>query len=176
MTANQQGVSEGQGQVVCAKCQHPMRPGELACSTCGHPLQSTGKTEKLPTATPERSVEVHRQTALLGETSVILEIGNESLKLPIGNALVLGRHSEGPATTQPDIDLSRFASRELGISRRHIEIRRIGPVFMVIDLRSSNGTWINGSRVVAGTRRLLRDGDDLQLAELKIKVHFEEVN
>jgi len=47
-------------------------------------------------------------------------------------------------------------------SRRHAEIRREGPIWIVSDLGSRNGTFVNGQRVSAGPlspRDLLRFGD-----------------
>ncbi len=35
------------------------------------------------------------------------------------------------------------------VSRRHAEIRRVGETFLVADLNSSNGTFVNGKRVAA---------------------------
>ncbi|MBF0162265.1 MAG: FHA domain-containing protein [Magnetococcales bacterium] len=44
----------------------------------------------------------------------------------------------------------------LAVSRRHAEIVRVGGTFLLRDLNSSNGTFINGVRV---TEQTLRDGD-----------------
>ena len=46
------------------------------------------------------------------------------------------------------------------VSRRHAEIRRVGAAFVLDDLKSSNGTFVNNRRV---ERAELTDGDRLQI-------------
>ncbi len=46
------------------------------------------------------------------------------------------------------------------VSRRHAEIRRVGEAFVVGDLKSSNGTWLNNRRV---ERAELAGGDQIQV-------------
>lgn len=46
------------------------------------------------------------------------------------------------------------------VSRRHAEIRRVGETFVVGDLKSSNGTWLNNRRV---ERAELASGDQIQV-------------
>ncbi len=46
------------------------------------------------------------------------------------------------------------------VSRRHAEIRRVGATFVLDDLKSSNGTFVNSHRV---ERAELTDGDRLQI-------------
>jgi len=46
------------------------------------------------------------------------------------------------------------------VSRRHAEIRRVGETFVVGDLKSSNGTWLNSRKI---ERAELSSGDQIQL-------------
>ena len=46
------------------------------------------------------------------------------------------------------------------VSRRHAEIRRIGETFVVGDLKSSNGTWLNSRKI---ERAELSSGDQIQV-------------
>jgi two-component system NtrC family sensor kinase len=46
------------------------------------------------------------------------------------------------------------------VSRRHAEIRRVGEVFFVGDLKSSNGTWLNSRKI---ERAELSSGDQIQI-------------
>jgi serine phosphatase RsbU (regulator of sigma subunit) len=52
------------------------------------------------------------------------------------------------------------------LSRRHAEIEQRGDAYFLIDLGSTNGTFLNGQRVV-GERRL-RDGDLIALGESRL--------
>jgi ABC-type multidrug transport system ATPase subunit/pSer/pThr/pTyr-binding forkhead associated (FHA) protein len=47
------------------------------------------------------------------------------------------------------------------ISGSHAEIRRTGQGFEIVDLNSSNGTFVNGERISSAT--LLQDGDDIRI-------------
>jgi pSer/pThr/pTyr-binding forkhead associated (FHA) protein len=51
------------------------------------------------------------------------------------------------------------------VSRRHAEIRRRGPVVVLIDLDSTNGTIVNGRRV---REHPLADGDRISLGESRL--------
>lgn len=53
-----------------------------------------------------------------------------------------------------------LADRE--VSRRHAEIRNDGTQYVVRDLGSKNGTFVNGTRVTASLA--LRDGDEILIA------------
>jgi hypothetical protein len=59
---------------------------------------------------------------------------------------VLGR--AGEFTTEYTIDLTSFDGFVLGVSRRHALIRAVGEKYVLVDLNSSNGTWLDGQRLV----------------------------
>lgn len=85
--------------------------------------------------------------------------------------LVIGRRD--PDTGEvPDVDLSRFGGTEKGVSRRHATIVRRDGSLSILDAGSHNGTYLNGQRLVAHQPRVLRDGDDLRLGFLVIRVKF----
>jgi signal transduction histidine kinase len=46
------------------------------------------------------------------------------------------------------------------VSRRHAEVRRVGETFVVGDLKSSNGTWLNSRKI---ERAELSSGDQIQV-------------
>lgn len=78
----------------------------------------------------------------------------------LGVRTTLGRH---PANTL------RLADRE--VSKEHACIERIGNTFVLRDLGSSNGTFVNGRRV----RELrLRDGDEISLGNSRVVFHSGE--
>ncbi len=63
-------------------------------------------------------------------------------------------------------DSSNFIQvHDTEVSRRHAEIRREGDIYSVVDLGSSNGTYVNGERV---TRHSLASGDRLQVGSTLI--------
>lgn len=55
-----------------------------------------------------------------------------------GNRILIGRHSEAKAVT-PHVDCEGDA----GVSRRHAQLTRMGPGWVVEDLGSANGTYVS---------------------------------
>jgi adenylate cyclase len=82
--------------------------------------------------------------------------GDQSFELPPGRSVVVGR---GVATD--------IAIYDPTISRRHAELTSRGDQVEVRDLGSSNGTWINGSRIASG--RLLAN-DSVTFGKVTYKV------
>ena len=61
----------------------------------------------------------------------------------------------------PDVDLDSD-DPEAKVSRRHARITLNDGVYLLEDLGSTNGTFINrGKRLPKGTRQPLRDGDEI---------------
>lgn len=54
---------------------------------------------------------------------------------------------------------------DITVSRRHVEIRREPEGYVVYDVGSLNGTYLNRQRV---DRASLRDGDELQIGTFKL--------
>ena len=88
-------------------------------------------------------------------------VGAGSLVLPNNERFVLGNH----VTTLgrlPDCDLTL---NDANVSRRHAEIRPMGDNFVLIDLCSTNGSKVNGMRVV---QHELADGDELTFGSIRL--------
>src|SRR6476659_11250285 len=54
-----------------------------------------------------------------------------------------------------------IASTAANVSRRHAEIRRQDGIYILVDLGSFNGTFLNGRRIAGG--EILHEGDVVQL-------------
>lgn len=98
--------------------------------------------------------------------------------LPAGSALLVA-HS-GPnagarflldsdvttAGRHPDADI--FLD-DVTVSRRHVEFRRTGNSFEVVDTGSLNGTYVNGDRV---DRVVLRSGSEVQIGKFRLTFYM----
>lgn len=62
---------------------------------------------------------------------------------------------------------------EASVSRRHAELRSAGGRLYIEDLGSTNGTFVNGRKLVQGHRHELREGDSLKLGKVKGSVQIE---
>ena len=72
-------------------------------------------------------------------------------------------------------DLSKLGGYQLGISRRHVMIRKTTPGYEVIDLSSSNGTWLNEERLISNQPYPLPRGSQLRLSRIRLFVLYRPV-
>src|SRR5262249_61406487 len=113
-------------------------------------------------------------TAHFGEkSSLYLAIRGapNPIKVTVRDELILGR-SASQSALGPDVDLTSFGAEKLGVSRLHAALKRTGETISLMDLNSANRTFVNGQRVYAHEVRVLRDGDEIRLGKLVIKVIF----
>lgn len=80
-----------------------------------------------------------------------LIVESDGRKVPIGESLVIGRTAD-----------SGLMIEDNAASRRHMEIKARPDRFIWKDLGSTNGTILNGSKMLAGE---LKNGDKIQIGE-----------
>ncbi len=167
--------------ILCPNCQHKELPGALFCSECGTPLVSLdilntksiqktpSDTLQAPTVIPE--VPTRKNVAKINELSISLHIveSGQVIHLADRKEFTLGRTIEGQPIL-PDVDLSPFDAFTLGVSRLHAALRIVNGEVVVTDLGSSNGTRVNGQKIVPHVDYPLNHGDIIALAKLKIQV------
>jgi pSer/pThr/pTyr-binding forkhead associated (FHA) protein len=56
----------------------------------------------------------------------------------------------------------------MGLSRRHALIRQTVSGYEIIDLASTNGTWLNDERLVPYTPYPLQSGSQLRLSRIRL--------
>jgi pSer/pThr/pTyr-binding forkhead associated (FHA) protein len=167
--------------ILCPNCQHKELPGALFCSECGTQLVSIdilntrsiqrSATDSLsePAAIP--IVPVRRSPVKGLEPTITLHIveSGQVLHLKDRKEFTLGRTIEGQPIL-PDVDRSPFDAFTLGVSRVHAALRIINGEVVVTDLGSSNGTRVNGQKIVPHVDYPLNHGDLIALGKLKIQV------
>lgn len=102
---------------------------------------------------------------------IILNTSYGSLAINLTDEGIIGRTDTD--TSHFVIDLTRFDARKAGVSRQHVYIMRdkFGQVF-IGDMKSSNGTYLNGTQLVPHRLYSLNSGDILRLGKLTIYVRF----
>jgi hypothetical protein len=85
---------------------------------------------------------------------------------------ILGRKvaEEG---TEVVTDLIPFGAEENGVSRRHAKIRRANGGYEVIDLESTNGTWLNYKLLLPNQPYPLQSGGQIRLGRLQLVVMYQ---
>jgi pSer/pThr/pTyr-binding forkhead associated (FHA) protein len=166
----------------CSNCGKENREGTLFCDNCGFSItdaavgQATVATRRIQNDPDESIAKATWGAARFQQGSVvILHIKDASDPInikPVGR-LVVGR-SDANSTIMPDIDLAPFGAAEKGVSRQHAAIELSGDeTLMVLDVGSSNGTFLNGQRLLPNQPRVLRDGDELRFGKLIAHIYFK---
>jgi hypothetical protein len=83
---------------------------------------------------------------------------------------VLGRG--GALVSMPLFDLSEFDAYAMGVSRTHAVIKAVDNEYVLVDLNSANGTWVNGDRLLPAKPHSLSSGSVIQLGRLKLVVIY----
>ena len=96
----------------------------------------------------------------------------QQIDVDLKRKTVLGRVSEEEIDVK-NIDLSPFLAYQLGVSRRHLMLVPEDDRILAFDLSSRNGSFINGDQLSPRTGFPLRDGDELRLGSLEIRVYLD---
>jgi len=64
----------------------------------------------------------------------------------------------------PECDIILTAN---GVSRRHAEIRKVGPAFFLVDLDSRNKTHVNDTELKGGVEHLLKENDRINICDVE---------
>lgn len=167
--------------ILCPNCQHKELPGALFCSECGTQLVSLdilntrsikkSSTDNLGTKAEIPEIPTRKAASRNAEPSISLHIvdSGQVIHLTDRSDFTLGRTIEGQPIL-PDVDLSPYDAFTLGVSRLHAALRIINGEVVVTDMGSSNGTRVNGQKIVPHVDYPLNHGDLLALGKLRIQV------
>ncbi len=164
--------------IKCPNCGRENRETEAACIYCGTPLVDFAVKTRTFNDTDEIDDSIPKWGSARTTARIHLSVfyGGKEEKLTFEtkemDQLVIGRLD--PETQEaPEIDLSRFDAIENGVSRRHAVITRKENTLHLTDLHAANGTFLNGQKLVPEQPRVLRDGDDIRLGRLVIRIAFD---
>lgn len=93
--------------------------------------------------------------------------------LDIWRVTVLGR-ADPMSAFRPDLDFAPYGAMRHGVSRRHALVRPGDRTLYLIDQNSTNGTWVNGQRLLSGRDFPLSDGDSIELGALRMVLRVVE--
>lgn len=167
--------------IICKHCRSQQMEGAIFCSECGADLSSDRERGTTSTLTPQQlgAVPIPEQPVIVPApdiratdhtVSLVVLNSGRRLRLETGKDLMIGRATKDGEV--PEIDLGRDGGFEAGVSRRHAMISVRNGICMLTDLNSSNGTFINGRRLVPQQPVALRNGDELKFGTLLLRVEF----
>ena len=128
-------------------------PGTSACPHCGSAIR-----EPSAAFCPACGQPVPQPSGVISPVVLRLSFPTGNVEVPAGTSLVLGRDPE------ESLVAAAFAGYD-NVSRRHATVTVSDSGHATIrDERSTNGTFVNGDRVLPGTEARLADGDSVRLA------------
>jgi pSer/pThr/pTyr-binding forkhead associated (FHA) protein len=171
----------------CTQCGHQNPEGARFCSQCGSRLEGTGTptgpstgigdrpgetTATITFGAPAKDAGEHRDERSLSEADAAAVDA-----LPAGSALlVVQRGPSAGSRFLLDTDVvsagrhpdSEIFLDDVTVSRRHAEFRRTAEGYLVADVGSLNGTYVNRDRI---DEVVLQGGDEVQIGKYRL-VYF----
>jgi predicted RNA-binding Zn-ribbon protein involved in translation (DUF1610 family) len=147
--------------VYCPECGFQNPEAANYCAKCGALLvKDEGGTETTQSYTPEELADdngVLDEIAAEGPALVVRSGGGRAGEhfIPQGERTTIGR--------SPDNDV--FLD-DVTVSRKHAVLAQNGNEFLIEDLGSLNGTFVNRRRIEAPTR--LESGDEVQIGKYRL--------
>ncbi len=168
--------------IICSNCQHQNVSGAVFCAECGAQLDGVETLTTHNISDDEIAQELSQKEPRPEPPSsptnswISLHLMDSGKILPLAtrNEFTLGRLSEGQPI-MPDIDLTPYQAYASGVSRLHAVVKRDSSRIFVMDLGSSNGTYLNGRRLNPHMEEDLKHGDVVALGKLKIQVLLRNI-
>ena len=146
--------------LTCPNCAAKVQPEDLICFTCGAnlPRSATRDETPAPTTVMQEYLRPDDRARDISPTVLRLAFPTGNVEVPAGTSLLLGRD---PAESLVAAAFARYEN----VSRRHATVTMDDNGHASIrDENSTNGTFVNGDRVLPGTAVRLADGDVVRLA------------
>jgi FHA domain/zinc-ribbon domain len=148
--------------VYCPECGYQNPESANYCARCGALLEKEPASDETTVALEpgaegaEEAEDAFDDLGIKGPALVVRSGGGRAGEFfdLAGERILVGR--------SPDCDI--FLD-DVTVSRKHAELTQQGGAWMIEDLGSLNGTFVNRRRVESGT---LEDGDELQIGKYRL--------
>lgn len=164
----------------CAHCNAQQLEGAIFCSECGAALIVSASRRETTAALNQAAagglpVVEESQPAIsegrpFAMPTLSLVVINSGRRIALDTAadLLVGR-KDNQRGIYPDVDLGLDGGYDAGVSRRHAIIAARADGYVLEDLGSANGTFVNGRRLEPETPNLIRNGDELKFGTLILR-------
>lgn len=161
-------------QIQCPHCGKPNPKGNFICAICGRLLDIPPEEKTTRVLMNTTSLEALRDDYFDADSTLVLRLRGQEKSFQLtasqlAPGRIVGRNSAGH-DPKAHLDLSKFQGEDLGVSRRHAHLRYDphDKTVRLTDMRSANGTYVNGQKLHPGEVRVLRHGDRIRLGKLEI--------
>jgi hypothetical protein len=147
----------------CPACKLGNDANAVNCKHCGASLDLTSARS----SPGEKDAQGAREYSIPSDGVAFYFSGiTTPIAVTTDEEFILGRKTEGES--EPLVDLTNPDGFAMGVSRRHAMVRAAGNGYVIIDLNSSNGTWVDGKILVPTQQYDLPSGGLIQLGRLKL--------
>ncbi|MEI7769314.1 MAG: FHA domain-containing protein [Chloroflexales bacterium] len=166
----------------CSHCNAQQMNGTIFCSECGASLISGGprrettnalsrQTDGIPSVVedaPQIVVPAPAAARVVSGVSLVVINSGRRINLVAGDELLVGR-KDNQRGIYPDVDLGLDGGYDAGVSRRHAIISPRNKGYVLEDLGSANGTFVNGHRLPPQSPTPIAHGDELKFGTLILR-------
>ena len=154
---------------LCSRCGHSNLPGSRFCSNCGNPLTAGQRPTEVTSTIAFGALGLAEPTDETGEVPAYQEeTGVAALVVRRGPNAGSRFPLDQETTTAGRSPDSEIFLDDVTVSRRHAEVTRTAQGFLVRDVGSLNGTYVNRERI---EELLLSDGDEVQIGKYRLVFH-----
>lgn len=150
--------------------------GTMFCSMCGASLMELeGKQAVLDSAPePEPPSLMGQSTSekpSWSEIVFIVPTSSRRLFFSLDRDIYVGRSTDG-SLHDPEINLEQDGGGDLGVSRNHAVLKpdEQGEGMVILDLNSTNGTFLNQYKLPPELPYPIKNGDEIQFGNLLVHV------
>lgn len=182
--------------ITCERCKAANLDGGQYCDECGAPLRPNSSGINMlrvepegqngshsPAEVPQPEMAAGKAGAAVNLSSSVGSSDKAHAKLVIERGKSVGKQFmlssaeshigrwDADGGVFPDVDLDSD-DPEAKVSRRHARISFSDGKYVLEDLGSTNGTFVNrGKRLAPGTRQPLNDGDEIIVGKTFLRFH-----
>jgi hypothetical protein len=144
----------------CDRCGTENLDFAKFCDNCGSPLAESPASEA-PAAGRQAGARDDVEGAVLRS-----EVTGKEFLLEAGKESMIGRGDPAKGV-RPEVTLEDDAALSKGVSRLHAKIICGQDNYYIVDLSSTNATYVNGTRLIPQQAYSLADGDIIELGNYK---------
>lgn len=177
----------GNPVISCPNCETENHSTAQFCTYCGLWLQNfdTQKTFSGQQGTAFKAhieeivqsiemAEVQAPTLEKGTVALVPVNMDSLIKLQFEDVIILGRDTGERSHDKPLVDFNDYRGYMMGVSRQHAQITgNQTDGYMITDLDSSNGTYLNGERLKPNTPTPLKNTDQVLLGQLELRFYYK---
>lgn len=169
----------------CPICKNKNERSAIVCVHCGASLEfhrpdliATTRNAEIPGMVSAKIADSPIDDKLIPEDGIAIYAAGTSkpVYLRFDKELIFGRRGDDQPSNGNVLDLSELGGYQMGISRRHAMIRRGEAGYELLDLISTNGSWLNDERLVPNKPYPLPSGSQLRFGRMRLLILYHSVS